>query len=241
MIQRAFFRGLTRIHKWAGLVIGLQIVLWTGSGLFMTIFPIDQIRGRHMAAQVDAPINMDGLLNPKVALQNIVDDIDAVRLSMIAGQSTYIVSADGEDIFINAVSGEIFTGVSSDAIRRAAQTYYRDDAEILEQTLITQNAPIEFRGALPVWQVKFDDKAKTRLYLSTQTAELRSVRTRLWRVYDFMWMLHIMDYKSRDNFQTWWLRLAAAAAFLFALSGIGLVIHRVFLRPRSVSKLNTHN
>lgn len=241
MIQRAFFRGLTRIHKWAGLVIGLQIVLWTGSGLFMTLFPIDQIRGGQMAAQVDAPINMDGLLNPKVALQNIVGDIDAVRLSMIAGQSTYVVSADGEDILINAVSGEIFTGVSSDAIRRAAQSYYKDEAEILGQTLIAQNAPIEFRGALPVWQVKFNDKAKTRLYLSTQTAELRSVRTRLWRVYDFMWMLHIMDYKSRDNFQTWWLRLAAAAAFLFALSGIGLVIHRVFLRPRSVSKLNTHN
>lgn len=241
MTQRAFFRGLTRIHKWAGLVIGLQIVLWTGSGLFMTIFPIDQIRGRYMAGQVDAPINMDGLLNPKVALQNIEGDIEAFGLKMIANQAIYVVSADSEDIMINAVSGEIFTGVSPEAIHRAAQTYYKDEANILEQTLITQDAPIEFRGALPVWQVKFDDKAKTRIYLSAQTAELRSVRTRLWRVYDFMWMLHIMDYSERDNFHSWWLRLAAAAAFLFALSGIGLVIHRVFLRPRSTSKLNTHN
>lgn len=194
-----------------------------------------------MAAQVDAPINMDGLLNPKVALENFEGDIDAFRLKMIAGQAIYVVSADGEDIMINAVSGEMFTGVSPDDIRRAAQAYYKDETEILAQTLITQDAPIEFRGALPVWQVKFDDKAKTRLYLSAQTAELRSVRTRLWRIYDVMWMLHIMDYKSRDNFQSWWLRLAASAAFAFALSGIGLVIHRVFLRPRSTSKLNAHN
>ena len=59
----------------------------------------------------------------------------------------------------------------------------------------------------PFGRCNFDDKPKTRLYLDADTAELRAVRTKLWRVYDFMWMLHIMDYKTRDNFNSWWLGL----------------------------------
>jgi hypothetical protein len=85
-----------------------------------------------------------------------------------------------------------------------------------------------------VWQVQFDDKTKTRLYINADTAELMNVRTRLWRAFDFMWMLHIMDYKGRDDINNWWLWLAALMASLFALSGLGLVVHRIILRPRRI-------
>ena len=42
-----------------------------------------------------------------------------------------------------------------------------------------------------------------------------------------------MDYNERDNINLWWLKLASFAALMFALSGAGLVVHRVFLRPRA--------
>ena len=83
-----------------------------------------------------------------------------------------------------------------------------------------------------MWQISYDDKDKTRIYLDADTAELKAVRTRIWRVFDFMWMLHIMDYKERENFNSWWLRLFSGAAVLFALSGLALVAHRVFMRPK---------
>jgi len=53
-----------------------------------------------------------------------------------------------------------------------------------------------------------------------------------------MWMLHIMDYETRDNFNSWWLRLAAFLALLFAISGLALVVQRIFLRPRPKRRLS---
>ena len=33
------------IHKWLGLLIGLQVVIWSLSGLYMTVVHIDTIHG----------------------------------------------------------------------------------------------------------------------------------------------------------------------------------------------------
>ena len=132
---------------------------------------------------------------------------------------------------INARTGKAWQPIAEDTVRVAATRYYKGEGRIQAIKRPTQ-VPNEYRRPPPVWQVQFDDKPKTRLYLDADTAELRAVRTKLWRVYDFMWMLHIMDYKTRDNFDSWWLRLAAFLALLFAISGLFLVAHRVFLRPK---------
>jgi len=47
-----------------------------------------------------------------------------------------------------------------------------------------------------------------------------------------------MDYKTRDNFNSWWLRLAAFLALLFSISGLMLVVHRIFFRPRPKRKVS---
>jgi hypothetical protein len=41
------------------------------------------------------------------------------------------------------------------------------------------------------------------------------VRTGTWRLYDFFWSLHIMDWKNHEDFNTPWL-------LGFALGGLGL-------------------
>jgi hypothetical protein len=33
------------LHKWLGLIIGLQILIWLGSGLYMVVVDIDFIHG----------------------------------------------------------------------------------------------------------------------------------------------------------------------------------------------------
>ena len=49
----------------------------------------------------------------------------------------------------------------------------------------------------------------------------------MWRIFDFVWMLHIMDYQDRDNFNTWLLISAAALALIISLSGMYLVVKTV--------------
>ena len=36
---------LRRIHKWVGLVIGLQLLIWAISGTAMALLPMDEVAG----------------------------------------------------------------------------------------------------------------------------------------------------------------------------------------------------
>jgi uncharacterized iron-regulated membrane protein len=79
--------------------------------------------------------------------------------------------------------------------------------------------------------VSFDDRLKTRLYISPETGEIESRRNKIWRLYDFFWMLHIMDYDERENFNNPLLKIAAVTGTLFAVTGFYLVIV-LFLKGR---------
>jgi hypothetical protein len=39
----------------------------------------------------------------------------------------------------------------------------------------------------------------TRFYVNAASGEIAARRTRWWRFYDFMWGLHIMDLKTRED------------------------------------------
>lgn len=80
-----------------------------------------------------------------------------------------------------------------------------------------------YRGQLPVWKVSFNDSANKVLYVSPRTRHIAARRSTLWRVYDTLWMLHIMDYKTRDNHNNWLLIIASFMLFFFSLSGLILL------------------
>jgi len=50
-------------------------------------------------------------------------------------------------------------------------------------------------------------------------------RHQLWRWFDFLWMLHIMDYDQRIDANNLLLRISASLALLFSLSGAGLLVY----------------
>ena len=231
MTKRDFWKYLTRLHKWAGLVLAIQILLWVASGLFMTLFPIDDVRGSHLAEETKWSLSDTQIVPIELIMTTYEGELTGASLISIAGEPAYALIGDKGTQLVNAKTGEAWEPIGEKRIKLAAERYYKGQGAITKITKLTE-APNEYRRPPPVWQVQFDDKSKTRLYLDADTAQLRAVRTRLWRVYDFMWMLHIMDYKTRDNFNSWWVRLTAFLALLFVMSGMLLVLHRVFLRPK---------
>lgn len=233
MSKRNFFKYLTRAHKWAGLVLGLQIFLWFLSGFIMSLFPINEVRGRHLVEVPTVSLQTKNLIPLELAMSLYEGELSGAKLITAAGHPAYVLIGNSGEQIIDAVSGKTWSELTDQDIQNVAGLLYKGEgaAESFEKLLV---APREYRGPLPVWQIQYDDKDKTRLYLDANTAELKAVRTRVWRVFDVMWMLHIMDYKERENFNTWWLRLFSGAAVFFALSGLGLVAHRIFMRPRQI-------
>ena len=41
---------MRKIHKWIGLLIGLQLVLWMSSGFVMSLLDAEKVRGREFRA-----------------------------------------------------------------------------------------------------------------------------------------------------------------------------------------------
>lgn len=61
----------------------------------------------------------------------------------------------------------------------------------------------EHRGReqpLPAWAVAFDHPSGATLYVAAELGTVVRVRNRKLRAFDFLWMLHTMDYHGRDDF-----------------------------------------
>ncbi len=235
-MSRQFAKYLTRLHKWAGLILSVQILFWFSSGLFFTLFPIDQVRGRHLVEMPSYSLTDQSLIPIEIAMTAYEGRLTGAKLISVAGRPAYVLLGDKGSHLLDARTGTAWAALAEQDIRKIAALSYKGEGVVVSVEKL-ETAPREYGGALPIWQVKFEDKAKTRLYLDPQTAEVKATRTRLWRVFDVMWRLHIMDITGEDNFSSWWLRLAAACGFLFALSGIGLLWHRIVMRPRPKKRL----
>jgi hypothetical protein len=83
----------------------------------------------------------------------------------------------------------------------------------------------------PSWQAHYSDG--TNLYLDDITGEVLALRTRQWRLYDFMWGLHIMDLESREDTHHPILMAFAALSVLGALIGCILLFRRRKAKVRS--------
>lgn len=197
----------------------------------MSLFPINEVRGRHLAQVPEAVLQTENLIPLELAMPLYDGNLSGAKLISAAGHPAYVLAGDNGEQIIDALNGKTWSELGAEDIKNVAGVLYQGGG-VLKTLERLETAPREYRGPTPVWQVAYDDKDKTRIYIDAKTAELKAVRTRIWRVFDFMWMLHIMDYKERENFNSWWLRLFSGAAVLFALSGIGLVAHRVFMRPK---------
>ena len=212
-MSRSFNKYLTRVHKWAGLILSLQILFWFASGFFMTLFPIDQVRGSHLVERQTFSLTDSDIIPIEIAMTAYDGALNGARLVNVAGRPVYILLGENGPQMLNARDGSAWDGLAEIDVQNVASTSYEGEGEIAFVTKLTE-APKDYSGKLPVWQAAFDDKAKTRLYIDPQTGEVHSVRTRLWRVFDLAWKFHIMDVTGEDNFNSWWLRLASGAALL---------------------------
>lgn len=75
----------------------------------------------------------------------------------------------------------------------------------------------------PLWRVRFDDNVATTLYVSPNTGERLATRHALWRAFDMMWMLHIMDYRTREDIGNPLLRAASVLGLALVVVGLLLV------------------
>ncbi|MCJ8272442.1 MAG: PepSY domain-containing protein [Psychrosphaera sp.] len=224
------------IHKWAGLVLGIQLVLWLTGGFVMSVIPGDKVHGDHLVNREHSKdLPRSAYQYPiESLLEKVSGNIKSISYSSLLQQPVYKVRTGKGQQWFNAVTGDAVAKLSEAQIRELAQGYYVGDGALASLNFLEQ-LPQEMGRRKNLWQATFDDMVDTTLYLSPDTGSLVRVRSDIWRVYDFFWMLHIMDYTERSDSHNWMLIIFAAFGTLFSLTGV-ILFFQVFKKRDFVWK-----
>ena len=225
-----------RLHIWLSWIVGLQVVIWIATGLFMALSPIEEVRGERLAKKPETLDlrGVDRLLPPAAVVARETKPVERLLLKTWVGRPTYEIHyADGHAAMVDAGSGKRLTPLTAIAAEMAARAVYAGpEPDMIATRVDPKNIPLDFRRDEPAWAVRFIGdvvrKDGTIFYVSAETGEVLARRTPQWRLYDFMWGLHIMDYGGRTNFNTPWLAVISALSLISVLAGGALL----FLRRR---------
>jgi uncharacterized iron-regulated membrane protein len=235
--RERFWRNL---HFYLGLILSLQLVAWFASGVVMSWFPIEEVRGEHLQRPAPVVRWSDAAVTPARALQQAPAEFQQAQLSLNqrAAEPVYQLQQGEQQLFISAVSGQILAPLTEQDAQMLAQQRYQGSGTVKHASLL-QQAPAEVRGLNPpLWQVQFADAEHSAFYFHPVTGQLLRVRTDTWRLYDFFWMLHIMDYEDRSDFNHPLLIISAASALGFTLGGFVLLGFRIARGSRRHSNVN---
>jgi hypothetical protein len=219
----------SKVHRWLALLIGGQIVLWFASGWFLSFFPIEQVRGEHLARQPAAASLRLNELAPAVAHVSAHLPADTTRIEvrpMLGRTVLFAELGKGRSMLIDVATGRRLSPLPASAAVAIARADYAGAGKPVRARAVGAETT-QYRGPLPAWRVEFDDPENTSIYVAADQGTVTARRTDLWRIYDFLWGLHIMDWKNHENTNSWWLWGAAALSLVAAVSGMVLLPSRL--------------
>jgi hypothetical protein len=216
------YRHLHKWHIWLGWLVGVPLIMWTASGLFMVARPIEEVRGEHLRAKppiLTATSPVMPLLGPR--------PVERLTLEQRANGPVWIVQYnDGDLRRASPVTGALLSAISAPEAASLATSYYIGKSKQRSvRHFAADQAPLDLRKTRPSWQVSYHDGS--RLYIDADTGSLLALRTTQWRWYDVMWGLHIMDLKTREDSHNLILILFASLAVFALLMAFGMQILRL--------------
>ncbi|PZQ61494.1 MAG: hypothetical protein DI570_12330 [Phenylobacterium zucineum] len=219
-------------HKWLGLVIAIQAVLWTLSGIYMTVVHIDVIHGdRLVKTPVAQALPAAGLIEP-AHLVHLAPGLKRARLDTQLGQPVYVVDTEGGKALFDARTGAKLSPLDEAGARARAKALFAEKGQVVSAELLTK-APLEVQTRpMPLWRVEFEGAWRPTFYISPFTGELVSRRHDLWRTFDFVWMFHIMDYDDRQDVNNILLRVFTWLAVAASATGAWLLLYSFRRRRR---------
>lgn len=224
MAKNPWMLQFAKWHIWLGWLVGVPVLMWLATGLFMVLKPFEEVRGEHLRAeQVERSLPAGS--TTAVTVPEAGPPVQRISTAMEGDEVvTTLTYADGaverfaEDGSRIAPLGEIAARLlvaerieGGDAF--ASATFYEAD-----------DVPFDFRRPQPVWRIALEDG--TYVYVGRDTGQIEAVRTRWWRWFDFMWGLHVMDLETREPSNHPIILIFGSLALLGALLGTILMFRR---------------
>ncbi|WP_025663201.1 PepSY domain-containing protein [Aquimarina megaterium] len=216
MVGRKTAVKIRKTHRYLGLFIGIQFLMWTISGLYFSWTDIDDIHGDQFKNLQYQPKAFQNLISP--AQLNVSEGIRTIELRDINTTPYYWIN---KQQLYNALSGKLKSEITKEEATYVAKRYMNKELEIVNVERITEvDKQHEYRERLlPAYVISYANDEGLKAYVSVNDGKFQTVRHRSWRWFDFLWMTHTMDYEGRDNFNTIVLRAFSLLGLITVLSG----------------------
>ncbi|HED07756.1 MAG TPA: hypothetical protein ENI57_06555 [Ignavibacteria bacterium] len=213
---------LRKIHRYFGLFIGIQFLFWTISGLYFSWSDIDKIHGD----QFRTKDLKKSFISPKLFsnLQDSTLKIQYLELKFV-NQTPYLWI--NKEKLIDPFTGKIKESISKNEALAVANQHILPEYRMKKIEYLTEVGPDhEYRKLpLPAWVIYYEGNQNLRAYVSARDGSFQRIRYDSWRIFDFLWMTHTMDYQGRDNINNWLLRTFSVLGLLTVLSGFLLYFY----------------
>lgn len=216
---------IRKLHRWLGLLIGLQVLLWLSSGLVMALLDPAKVSGQWWArppAQPSPGLPPATVLEPFELPSRHLQEASSVALGEYAGRAVYRIRHPGGETLLDAADGSPVTFGASEA-QAVAHRDFIGPGEVSAVTAGSAPGRETRNHTGAYWRVDFSNAARTSIYVSASTGDILERRNAYWRVHDFFWMLHIMDYRAREDFNNPLVIGVALVAAWLGLSGFLLL------------------
>ncbi len=238
---------IRKSHRYLGLIIGIQFLAWTVSGLYFSWSDLDEVHGDFHRKPTPLLSLNERLVSPDSVWRQVKgDSLVGIQLIELFGrpvyQVVYLHQSQGHAMkhvqLADARTGQLRKPLSQAEAVTLAQSRFTGEASVASVEYVTEtNAHHEYREQpLPAYAITFDHPSRTTVYVATELGTVQKFRNRPWRIFDFLWMGHTMDYQGRDNFNNWLLRIFSLFGLLAVLSGFTLYVVSSRVKRQSLRK-----
>ena len=209
-------------HKYLSLIISIQLLLWTVSGIYFPFNKIELVRGEQYLLENQAE---------DLNLEEVEITFTAKNLSFIKRLDMWIIKAETDSgLIYSDLSGKNLEALDEEGAKEVVKR--KTNLRPLEAFRIDkQEKRAEYRGRdLPLYKVTTSASDGINVYVDAFSGAVTAIRSDSWRIWDFLWGAHIIDYRERDNINNFLLKFFSILALISALSGIALFFKTLRLR-----------
>ena len=216
MVKRKTAMNIRKAHRYLGIFIGIQFIMWTVSGLYFSWTDLDEIHGDQFKKESPTQATFENLKSPTELDPEI--QVASISLQEISGEPYYFIN---RKVLMDARTGTKIDEISEKQARDIADRFMKPELEVSGIQRITETGKHhEYReNLLPAYVISYKTDENLKAYIGATNGSFRSVRHRDWRWFDFLWMTHTMDYEGRDDFNNIVLRSFSLLGLITVLSG----------------------
>ena len=201
-------------HKYLSLVISIQLLLWTVSGIYFAFNKIELVRGEQYLIEQKVS---------KLNLKEVESSFSGKNVNFVRRLDEWIIKVETDSGFsYTDLQGQNLDELNEEEVREVVRQSTKL-IPLMVQRIDKPEIRAEFRGRnLPLFKVATSTTDNINVYVDAFTGEVTAIRSDSWRIWDFLWGAHIIDYSERENINNFLIKILSILALISSLSGIVL-------------------